>query len=237
MRPAMTAALCFALSASSTACSAGSEFSITSRRAAPKVTMRSQISEPIEPPPPVTTTALPLMKSSSRPVVDSDARPQQQVLDRDRSELHGRAAGIERRHLAHRQTQLARANEDRFRPRFRRQRRRRQHQPRHLRAATGEIGDHAFEIVDVAQHRNAADRLAAVGGGRRQHADRPDFLHRAAFDRRAAALRRRPRGRAPASASRRRRGRAAACARSGNSGRRRASRRGRTSARASTAGW
>ena len=115
-------------------------------------------------------------------VVDPDARPQQQVLDRDRRELHRRAAGVERRHLAHRQTQLARADEDRFRPRFRRQRRGRQHQPRHMRAARGEIGDHAFEIVDIAQHGNAANRLAAVGGGRRQHAGRPDFLHRAAFD-------------------------------------------------------
>ncbi len=67
MRPVMSASDCLAFSASSTACSAGSEFSMTSRRAAPKVTSRSQISEPIEPPPPVTTTDLPLTKLSSRP--------------------------------------------------------------------------------------------------------------------------------------------------------------------------
>ena len=66
MRPEMSALLCLAASVSSTACSAGSEFSITSRRAAPKVTMRSQISAPIEPPPPVTTIDLPLTNVSSR---------------------------------------------------------------------------------------------------------------------------------------------------------------------------
>jgi hypothetical protein len=43
----------------------GSEFSITSKRAAPKVATRSQISEPIEPPPPVTITALPFTSASS----------------------------------------------------------------------------------------------------------------------------------------------------------------------------
>ena len=57
---------CFAASVSRIACSAGSEFSITSRRAAPKVTMRSQISAPIEPPPPVTMIDLPFTKRSSR---------------------------------------------------------------------------------------------------------------------------------------------------------------------------
>src|SRR5674476_132875 len=70
-----------------------------------------------------------------------------------------------------------------IRARFRRERRRCQHDARHLGAATGKIGDHAFEVINIAQHRNAADRLAAVGRGRRQDADRPDFFHRAAFDR------------------------------------------------------
>ena len=116
-------------------------------------------------------------------VVDTDARPQQQVLDRDRRKLHRLPAGVERWQLTHGQAELARPDQQRFRPRFRRQRRRRQDDARHDGAAAGEIGDHAFEIVDIAQHRNAADRLAAVGRGRRQHADRPDFLHRAAFDR------------------------------------------------------
>ena len=53
-------------SVSSTACSAGSEFSIMSSRAAPKVITRSQISAPIEPPPPVTTIDRPFKKLSSR---------------------------------------------------------------------------------------------------------------------------------------------------------------------------
>ena len=87
MRPEISAAAPLAASASSTACSAGSEFSITSRRAAPKVTMRSQISAPIEPPPPVTTTELAGDELLEPLIVDVDARPQQQVLDRDRGEL------------------------------------------------------------------------------------------------------------------------------------------------------
>ena len=58
-RPSIRALACLAASISSTACSAGSEFSITSTRAAPKVTMRSQISAPIDPPPPVTMIDLP----------------------------------------------------------------------------------------------------------------------------------------------------------------------------------
>ena len=66
MWPEMAALPCLTASASVTACSAGSEFSTTSSRAAPKATRRSQISEPIEPPPPVTITALPLTKLSSR---------------------------------------------------------------------------------------------------------------------------------------------------------------------------
>ena len=57
---------CLVASASSTACSAGSEFSMTSSRDAPKAMTRSQISAPIEPPPPVTTTDLPFTKVSSR---------------------------------------------------------------------------------------------------------------------------------------------------------------------------
>ena len=59
--------------------------------------MRSQISEPIEPPPPVTTIALPLTKVFETAVVDLDAGAQQQVFDRDRRKLHRLPAGVERR--------------------------------------------------------------------------------------------------------------------------------------------
>ena len=137
-------------------------------------------------------------------VIDRDARPQQQILDRHRRELHRLPAGVERRQLAHRQAELARPYQKHFRPRLRRQRRRRQDDARHPRAAAGEIGDHAFEIVDVAQHRNAADRLAAVGR-RTATGCRParSFSPRR-FRSSAAELRRRRRGRAPASASHRR---------------------------------
>jgi len=44
---------------------AGSELSIMSNSAAPRATTRAQISEPIEPPPPVTTTRLSLTKAAS----------------------------------------------------------------------------------------------------------------------------------------------------------------------------
>ena len=66
MRPSIAACAGLVASASSTACSAGSEFSMMSSRDAPKVMTRSQISAPIEPPPPVTTIDLPLRKVSSR---------------------------------------------------------------------------------------------------------------------------------------------------------------------------
>jgi hypothetical protein len=48
------------------ACNAGSEFSITNRRAAPNVVTRLQISAPIDPPPPVTMIDFPFRKPSSR---------------------------------------------------------------------------------------------------------------------------------------------------------------------------
>ena len=66
MRPSIAALEPFAASASSTAWSAGSEFSITIRRETPKVASRSQISAPIDPPPPVTTADLPCTKASRR---------------------------------------------------------------------------------------------------------------------------------------------------------------------------
>ena len=64
--PALQLAADLVARVSSTACSAGSEFSITRSRAAPNVTTRSQTSAPIEPPPPVTTMDLFFTKFSRR---------------------------------------------------------------------------------------------------------------------------------------------------------------------------
>ncbi len=116
-------------------------------------------------------------------VVDLDARSQQQIFHRNRRKLHGGAAGIERREMAQIQAELARPNQNRFRPCFRRQRGRRQHRARDARALIAQIADHPLQILDVAQHRNAADGLAAVVARGRQNANRPYLLHRAAFDR------------------------------------------------------
>ena len=193
------AALCLVASVSSTACSAGSEFSMISSRAAPNVITRSQISEPIEPPPPVTTIDLPFEKAFQPPVIDLHARPQQQVLDIDRRQPRHLAAVIERRQPAHREAEPARAHQGRFGLGVRLERRRREDHARDDGAALRQIADHALEIVEIAKHRNAADRLPPIGARRRQHADRPDLAAPRRFRWRAAAPRRRRRGRAPAS--------------------------------------
>jgi hypothetical protein len=52
-----------------------------------------------------------------------------------------------------------------------------------IRTASGIIADHVLDIVDTAEHRHVADRLPAIRGRRRQHADRPKLLDRAALDR------------------------------------------------------
>ena len=66
MRLSIAAPVPFCFSASTTVCSATSECSTTINRAAPNAITRSQISAPIEPPPPVTITDLPRMNCSSR---------------------------------------------------------------------------------------------------------------------------------------------------------------------------
>ena len=126
--------------------------------------MRSQISAPIEPPPPVTTIDLPCTKVSRRPVVDLDAGPQQQVFDLDRREPQRLAALVERRQPAGREPEPARPHQDRFGLRLRLERGRREHQAGHLDLAVGEIGDDALEIVESAQHRR---RRGSTGRDRR----------------------------------------------------------------------
>ncbi len=78
--------------------------------------------------------------------------------------------------------QAARPHHTGFRMRLRLERRRRHHHARNRLVAPGEIADHVLDVVDVAQHWNIADRLAAIGHRRRQHADRPHRLYGAAFD-------------------------------------------------------
>ena len=116
------------------------------------------------------------------PVIDLHAGPQQEVFDGDRRKLDGRPFGIERRKLAHAEAKLAGTDQNRLRPRLRRQRRRRKHKPRHPLAATLQIGDDLLEVLDIAQHAQAADRLAAIRQRRRENADGPDLLDRPTFD-------------------------------------------------------
>ena len=63
------------------------------------------------------------------------------------------------------------------------ERRRGHHDPRNRLSPSGVIADHVLDVVEAAEHRDVTDRLAAVRGRRRQHADRPKLLDRAALDR------------------------------------------------------
>ena len=163
MRPVIAVLRLAPPSNSSTACSAGSEFSSTRRRAAPKVDHAVADFRADRAAAAGHDNRLAADEGFEPAVVDLDAGAQQQVLDRDRGELHRLPAGVERRQLAHGEAELAGAHQHRFRPCLRRQRRGRQHDARDDGVAAGEIGDHALEVVDVAEHRHAADRLAAVG--------------------------------------------------------------------------
>ena len=115
-------------------------------------------------------------------IIDADARPQQQILDRDRREPRRLAALVQRRHAVDGQSELARLQQHVFRVQLRHQRRGRHHDPLDRLLAPLEIADDVGEVVETAEHRNAADRLAAIGARRRENADRPDLLHRAALD-------------------------------------------------------
>ena len=114
-------------------------------------------------------------------VVDLLAGAQQQILDRNRRQPR-RVAALQRRQAADDQPEPARPHQNGFRMRFRIERRRRHHHARDRLVAPGEIADHVLDVVDPAQHRNIADRLATIGRRRRQHADRPKPLDGAALD-------------------------------------------------------
>ena len=115
-------------------------------------------------------------------VIDLHAGPQQKIFNGHRRQLDRGSARVERRHLAHAQAKPACTDQDRFRAGFQCERRRCKDKAPHPIAAAFQIGHDAFKVVDVAEHRNTADRLSAIGSRWRQHAHRPDFLHRAAFD-------------------------------------------------------
>ena len=60
--------------------------------------------------------------------------------------------------------------------------RRREDHARDDGTALREIADHAVEVGEAAENRNAAYRLPLIGRRRRQHADRPDLANGAALD-------------------------------------------------------
>ena len=148
------------------------------------------------------------------PVVDLHARPQQQILDIDRREPQRLPAFVERRQPAGGQAKTLAPSSGSFpactsgssadgvsttratgRPR------------------AGEIADDAFEIVEIAQHRDAAHR-SGPGPPATATGCRPArFSSPRRFRSRAAARRRRRRGRGPASESDSRRHRLLARAR------------------------
>ena len=89
-----------------------------------------------------------------------------------------------------------------FGMRLRLERRRRHHHARDRLVPPREIADHILDVVDPAEHGNIADQLPAIGRRRRQHADRPEPLDRAALDAAQAGSPHRRRGRSTASATR-----------------------------------
>ena len=114
-------------------------------------------------------------------VVDLLARPQQQILDGDRGQPR-HVAAFERRQAADDQAEPLRAHQNRFGMRLGLERRWRHDQPRNRLSAPGIVADHVLDVIDAAEHRHIAYRLAAVRSRRRQHADRPKLLDRAALD-------------------------------------------------------
>src|SRR6185312_10577571 len=114
-------------------------------------------------------------------VVDLLARPQQQVFDGDIGQPRHIAA-FERRQAADEQAEPPGAHQDRLGMRLGFERRRGHHDSRDRFSPSSIVADHILDIVEAAEHRHVADRLAAVRGRRRQHADRPKLLDRAALD-------------------------------------------------------
>ncbi len=121
-------------------------------------------------------------------VVDLLARPQQQVFDGDIGQPR-HVAAFERRQAADEQAEPLGPHQDRFGVRLGFECRRGHDDPRNRLSASGIIAHHVLDIVEPAEHRHVADRLAAVRGRRRQHADRPKLLDCAALDRAQQHLR------------------------------------------------
>ena len=115
-------------------------------------------------------------------VIDLHARPQQQILDIDRRQPRHFAGVIERRQPADRKPETARMHQGRFGFCIRLECRRREDHPRDRSVALRKVVDDGIERRKIAENGNAANRLALIASGLRQHADRPDFLDRAAFD-------------------------------------------------------
>ena len=73
-------------------------------------------------------------------------------------------------------------HDGRLRPRFGLERGRGEDHPRDHRIALGQLVNDEVEGVEIPEHGDAADGLTAIGGRRRQYADRPGFFHRAALN-------------------------------------------------------
>ena len=116
-------------------------------------------------------------------VIDLHARPQQQVLDIDRRQARRLAAVFERGQPSDGKPEAARVHQGCFRLGLGREGAGGENHAGNRRAALRAVVHHAVEGVEAAENRNAADRLPLVGRGRRQDADRPDLLDRAALDR------------------------------------------------------
>ena len=114
-------------------------------------------------------------------IVDLLAGTQQQILDRDIRQPR-RVAALHRGHPADDQPEPLRTHQHRFGMRVRLECRRRHHRALDRLFTVLEIADHGLDVVGPAEHRNVADRLAAIGRRRRQHADRPDPLDGAVLD-------------------------------------------------------
>ncbi len=125
--------------------------------------------------------ALALDQGFQTRVVDRLARPQQQVLDRNRGEPR-HIPLLERRQAADDQAKPPRPHQHGFGMRIRLEGGRRHHHPGDRFVALGEAGDDVLDVVDRAHDRHVADELAEIGAGRRQHPDRPQMLDGAALD-------------------------------------------------------
>ena len=115
-------------------------------------------------------------------VIDLHAGPQQKIFDRHGRQLHGRPARFEGRHLAHVQAKPACTHQDRFGASLQCECRGCKDKAPHPIAAAFQIGHDAFKVVDIAENGDTPYGLSTIGCRRRQHADRPDFFHRSAFD-------------------------------------------------------